>query len=68
MSKAYFTSDQLNKFNHQLDLECAELERRYGYVTASQRNELAARIISEAVNAPAPDDTLKALFGASRIG
>jgi hypothetical protein len=50
MPIAYLSSDQLDKLNRELDLECAELARQNGHVTASQRNRIAALLISEALN------------------
>jgi hypothetical protein len=52
MSIVRFTSDQLKTIYRELDLECAELARECGLVTAVQRNLIAARILEAARDNP----------------
>ena len=52
MSIVRFTSDQLKKICREVDLECAELARQQGPVTAVQRNLIAARIMEAARDKP----------------
>lgn len=55
MASAYFDPAQLALLYRKLDLECAELTREQGYVTAVQRNLIAARLMEAARNnLPAP--------------
>jgi hypothetical protein len=56
MSIVHFTSDQLKKIYRDVDLECAELAREQGPVTAAQMNLIAARIM-EAARDKAPTVT-----------
>lgn len=52
-----FDPDQLALLYKKLDLECDEYAREHGYVTAVQRNLIAARLMEAArSNPPAPVD------------
>jgi hypothetical protein len=52
MSIVRFTSDQLKTIYREVDLECAELAREQGPVTAAQMNLIAARIMKAARDRP----------------
>jgi hypothetical protein len=54
MATGYFNSDQLAALYRELDNECAEFAREHGYVTAAQRNLIAARLMESARNNPPP--------------
>jgi hypothetical protein len=54
MAKGYFDSQQLAALYEELDHECAELAREHGYVTAAQRNLIAARLMEAAKTNPPP--------------
>lgn len=55
MASAYFDPAQLALLYRELDLKCEELTREQGYVTAVQRNLIAARLMEAARNnMPAP--------------
>ena len=52
MSIVSFTSDQLKEIYCEVDLECAELARQQGPVSAAQMNLIAARIMEAARDKP----------------
>jgi hypothetical protein len=52
MSIVHFTSDQLTTLYREIDLECAELAREHGPVTAAQMNLIAARLLEAAHDNP----------------
>ena len=52
MSIVQFTSDRLTTLYRELDLECAELAREHGPVTAAQGNLIAARLLEAARDNP----------------
>jgi hypothetical protein len=54
MATGYFNSEQLAALYQELDHECAEFAREHGYVTAAQRNMIAARLMEEAKVNPPP--------------
>ena len=54
MATGYFNAEQLAVLYQELDHECAEFARAHGYVTAAQRNLIAARIMEAAKNNPPP--------------
>ena len=54
MTTGYFNAEQLAALYQELDHECAEFARTHGYVTAVQRNLIAARIMEAAKNNPPP--------------
>ncbi len=52
MATGYFNAQQLAALYQELDHECAVFARANGYVTAAQRNLIAARIMEEAKKIP----------------
>jgi hypothetical protein len=49
---ASFTSAQVNALYQEIENECAEYARTHGPITAAQSNEIAARVMEAARNAP----------------
>jgi hypothetical protein len=54
MITGYFNSQQIDALYRELDLECAQFAREHGWVTAAQRNEIAARLMERAQKNPPP--------------
>jgi hypothetical protein len=63
MSIVRFTSDQLKKIYREVDLECAELARQQGPVSAAQMNLIAARIMEAARDKPPAVTQLLSVVG-----
>ena len=61
MSAGYFDSEQLSALYKELDRECAQLARECGYVSAAQRNEIAARLLEAARKNPPPRSPLSVI-------
>jgi hypothetical protein len=54
MATGYFNAEQLAALYQKLDHECAAFALEHGYVTAAQRNLMAARIMEAAKADPPP--------------
>lgn len=54
MTTGYFNAEQLAALYQKLDHECAAFALEHGYVTAVQRNMMAARIMEAAKKDPPP--------------
>lgn len=61
MATGYFNPEQLAVLYEELDRQCAEFARVHGYITAAQRNQIAARLMEAAKRDPPPK--LAPVFG-----